>query len=177
MNDTFSNYFQKSIVFLYPLLDMKNSYMYTPVETYICWENVYTISDKKLICRYNTDVTRSFKNFERKFVMPNKYLEDIIYLNKCIIYIYDMNDFNEEYINFLKGKYSHFKENYKQKINKYYSKQNGNNESVDSYLYPVEYHEVYADKLNVDIKIIMDTFELCSKPDLDKETLKLEYPK
>ena len=42
---------------------------------------------------------------------------------------------------------------------------------IQSYINPEEYHGTYADYLGVKIEAIQDVYELCSKPDLDKETL------
>lgn len=171
MNSVFANYFQKSKVFLYPLIDMKKTYKYTPIETYVRWQNVYKLSDKKLICEYKIRPSKRFKDFEKKYIATNPYIEDIIYLSeKQMVCVYDMSKFEEEFICFVKGEYSKFKQSYKEKIIDFYREKGKKNKYVDSYLYPHEYHEMYADELDVELSIIMDTYELCNKPDLEKET-------
>tara|TARA_R100001460_G_scaffold89600_3_gene131138 strand:- start:719 stop:1270 length:552 start_codon:yes stop_codon:yes gene_type:complete len=171
MNSVFANYFQKSKVFLYPLIDMKKNYRYTPIETYVRWQNVYKLSDKKLICEYKVRPSKRFQTFEKKYIATNPYLENIIYLTeKQMVCIYDMSKFEDEFIYFIKGEYSKYKDIYKEKVLEFYEEKGKKNKYVDSYLFPEEYHEMYADELDVDLSIVQDTFELCNKPDLEKET-------
>jgi phenylacetate-coenzyme A ligase PaaK-like adenylate-forming protein len=44
------------------------------------------------------------------------------------------------------------------------------------FLNPEEYHEIYAEALMVDIQDIRSVYEVCSIPDIDKETLKEKIP-
>ena len=48
----YKEYFQKSRIFMYPLLGMKRGSSVTPIETYIAWEGVYEAHDAKLVCKY-----------------------------------------------------------------------------------------------------------------------------
>jgi hypothetical protein len=57
----------------------------------------------------------------------------------------------------------------KQKILNFFSK-NSASDNLKSFLYPDQYHELYAKSLNVDINVIKKTYELCSKPNLELET-------
>ena len=50
MDKVYSDYFQKSKVFLYPLLDFKKGLEFVPHQTYIMWDNHYYIQDRKLLC-------------------------------------------------------------------------------------------------------------------------------
>ena len=178
MEAIFAKYFQKSKLFLYPLIDMRKTYKYTPVETYVCWKNAYTLSDQKLLCEYKIKTSKAFYTFEKKYIHNNEYLEDAVYVNdNHIIYVYDFSKFNEEFIYFIKGQYSQFKDYYKEKINKFYKDKTKVNKHVDSYLYPFDYHAEYSKALGVDIELIINTHELCNKPDLEKETLQIDYPK
>ena len=171
MKTVFASYFQKSKVFLYPFIDMKKTHSYTPVETYVRWKNIYKLSDKKLICEYKIRPSKKFKTFEKRYISTNPYLEDIVYLSdKHIICVYNMNKFDDEFIYFIKGEYSKFKQVYKEKILDFYMDDGKKNKYVDSYLYPEQYHKMYAKELNVELSIIKDTYELCNKPDLEKET-------
>tara|TARA_Y100000592_G_scaffold93384_1_gene156511 strand:- start:2026 stop:2577 length:552 start_codon:yes stop_codon:yes gene_type:complete len=171
MNSVFANYFQKSKVFLYPLIDMKKNYKYTPIETYVRWQNIYKLSDKKLICEYKVRPSKRFNTFEKKYIRGNPYLDDIIYLSQSkMVCIYDMSKFEEEFIYFIKGEYSKFKHGYKEKVLDFYREDGKKNKYVDSYLFPEAYHKMYAKELDVDLSLIENTFELCNKPDLEKET-------
>ena len=42
---------------------------------------------------------------------------------------------------------------------------------MNSYLYPESYFSNYAEVLNVDTDFLESVGELCSKPDIEKETL------
>jgi len=177
MKSVFANYFQKSKVFLYPLIDMKKNYKYTPIETYVRWENVFKLSDKKLICEYKVKPSKAFKSFQDKYIAPNKYLEDIIYITENqMVCVYDLTKYEEEFVHFIKGEYSKFKDLSKEKIFFFYREEGKKNKYIDSYLYPKAYHKLYAEDLDVDISIIEDTYELCNKPDLEKETLNVKKP-
>ena len=46
----YTNYFQKSKVFLYPLLNVKNGIIKVPIQTYIAWDSVYTPEYNKFLC-------------------------------------------------------------------------------------------------------------------------------
>jgi hypothetical protein len=171
MNSVFANYFQKSKVFLYPLIEMKKTHTYTPVETYVRWKNNFKLSDKKLICEYKITPSKKFNTFEKKYIRVNSYLDDIVYLSESkMVCIYDMSKFEDEFIYFIKGEYSKFKQVYKEKVLNFYREDGNKNKYVDSYLFPKKYHEMYAKELDVDLSLIENTFELCNKPDLEKET-------
>jgi hypothetical protein len=49
-------------------------------------------------------------------------------------------------------------------------------EYIESFLNPPEYHDVYAKSLNVSIDLIREVYEICSKPDIFKETLFEKIP-
>ena len=50
MDTVYTDYFQKSKVFLYPLLKLRKGMTYVPIQTYICMEQSYTINDCMFIC-------------------------------------------------------------------------------------------------------------------------------
>ena len=62
-------YFQKSKVFLYPLLQIKKGITHVPIQTYVAWDNVYSVNDHKFFCEYKTKKTKVFNKFadERYF--------------------------------------------------------------------------------------------------------------
>ena len=53
----------------------------------------------------------------------------------------------------------------------FFDKYSGNYAYMHSYLIPEKYFNNYADLLGVDTDMIIKVGELCTKPDLDKETL------
>ena len=50
LTSIYSKYFQKSKVFIYPLLGIKRGLSVVPKETYISWEGHCKPEDMKLIC-------------------------------------------------------------------------------------------------------------------------------
>ena len=59
----YKKYFQKSKVFLYPLLLIKKGAKYIPSETYLSLNDVIKPEDKKLICNYPVSKTDDYKLF------------------------------------------------------------------------------------------------------------------
>ena len=55
INALYKKYFQKSKIFIYPLLDIKRGTQIVPSETYLAWNDLYSPEDKKLICVYNAE--------------------------------------------------------------------------------------------------------------------------
>ena len=52
MKKIYSDYFQKSKVFLYPLLEIKKGIRFVPIQTYVSWNDIYTKDMNKLLCLY-----------------------------------------------------------------------------------------------------------------------------
>ena len=64
LNALYRKYFQKSKIFMYPLLDIKRGSLAVPTETYISWDNKYTSEDAKLVCVYHTSNSPEYIQFE-----------------------------------------------------------------------------------------------------------------
>lgn len=170
-NGVYTEYFQKSKVFLYPLLRIKKNVPYTPAETYICWDGVYDVTDLKFLCVYNTEMNEKFRIFEaglKRNVLFDEYhkLSDDTHL-----YIFDFSPFKRDFDSFIQGKYSKLSSISKDVIQEFF----GNNGKIASYvtafLFPDIYHSEYAKELNVSVSVIESVYELCNKPDITKETL------
>ena len=58
MKKIYTDYFQKSKVFLYPLLGIKKGIRFVPIETYIKWDHPH-LPENILVCSYavNRDTT------------------------------------------------------------------------------------------------------------------------
>ena len=65
MKKIYKSYFQKSKVFLYPLLGIKKGVRFVPVQTYISWNDIYPKDKHKLLCLYTIDSRwkKEFKMF------------------------------------------------------------------------------------------------------------------
>ena len=52
INALYKKYFQKSKIFVYPLLDIRRGTQIVPSETYLSWNDLHNPEDKKLDCVY-----------------------------------------------------------------------------------------------------------------------------
>ena len=171
----YTNYFQKSRVFLYPALEIKRGIANTPVETYISWKDKINPSDRLLICLFNLKDNADFLNFEEHKLLNNPLFCDYFELgdNKAL-YVFTFEDYRYDWHYFRKGEYSKLSPKLKGHIRKFYGEKSSNYKLIHSYLYPEEYYEEYSNLLNVNINVLKDVKELCNKPDLTKEILQSE---
>ena len=177
LNALYRKYFQKSKIFMYPLLDIKRGSAIVPTDTYISWEGKYTSEDTKLVCMYPTSDTSEYINFENHILMKNTRLCDYIKIDdKTSIFIFDFSDLKNDWAHFVNGRYSMIGEQQKRKILRYFNDSSANHLYVESYLFPAKYRKRYAELLNVDIQLLEEAQELCDKPDLTKETLLIKVP-
>ncbi len=176
MRFVYTDYFQKSRVFLYPLLGIKKGVDYVPAETYICWDKLYDTTNYKLICVYKTEKTVDFKNFELKHLKTNSLLDIYHNLGDRQVYAFDLRPYKHDYHVFTKGQYSKFSVGAKNKILQFFGEKGNVSDYIQSFLNPSDYHKIYADSLNVDINIIEEVYEVCNKPDIVKETFYQKIP-
>jgi len=169
----YRKYFQKSKIFLYPLLDIKRGTKIVPTETYLGWNDSYSPEDMKLICVYDT-TNSDYIQFERTVLLKHTRVSDYIKVNdeKCII-TFDFSDLEEDWMHFLRGEYSQISLNVKRKIIGFFDQSTGNYIYVYSYLFPEKFFNRYAELLDVPVDLLKSVGELCDKPDTDKEKLVL----
>ena len=74
----YTKYFQKSKVFIYPLLGIKKGSSVVPKETYLSWGTFYQPEDKKLICMYYKRTDPEYLKFEKDFLLKHNRLCDYI---------------------------------------------------------------------------------------------------
>ena len=166
-------YFQKSRVFLYPVLETKKYGSVTPINTFISWTGKVTQDDRKLICTYYLRNDADFKKFEKRALLSNELIEDFKIGDDGVgIYIFDFNKYAVDFDIFLKGKYSRFKPTIKQKIKKHYNGNNSNSVYVDSFINPNKYYEMYSGILGMPVSQLKGG-ELCDRPDFQKEHLRI----
>lgn len=175
----YREYFQKSRIFLYPALEIKRGgnspSSITPIETYISWNDTILPKDRRLICLYHLRNDPQYKQFEKTRLFGNKLFEDFREVEgDKAIYIFNFEQNNSDWNNFLEGRYSHISTDLKKKILTFYRDSNSNSIYVDSFINPNKYYDLYAELLGVDIKILKEVEELCSRPDIIKETLILK---
>jgi hypothetical protein len=176
MGKTYMQYFQKSKIFLYPLLGIKKGEEFVPAETYICWDNLYSQFDYKYICIYSTPKTLKFSNFERKHLLSHNLLEHHENYKDQQIYVFDFSKYEHDFDMFMLGSYSKLSIETKNKILRYFGRVGRISGYIESYLDPKSHHETYAKALDVNLKIIEETHELCTPPNIEKETLIKKIP-
>ena len=176
LNSVYRKYFQKSQVFIYPLLGIKRGAAYVPKATYIAWEeNAIGSEDMKLVCLYENDDTNTFEVFVKNVLLKHPRLFGYVKADtKTSVFTFDFSDLSDDWDNFLKGRYSKVNLNLKAKILNFFDPQSGNYQYVKSYLYPEKYYNEYAELLNTNVELLKSVGELCTKPDSAKETLQLE---
>ena len=171
MDTIYTDYFQKSKVFLYPLLKLKKGIAYVPIQTYVCWEQVYTVDEHKFLCEYKTKATDKFIDFCDKYLKKHKYFYKYLDLgeNKHL-FIFDFTDYKKDFDRFVNGKYSQFSLESKIIILDFFGASGNMYNYINSFLSPDNAHADYARILNVNIEDISEVYEVCSIPDMNKET-------
>ena len=171
----YRKYFQKSKIFLYPLLGIKRGTSVVPSETYLSWENKVDSEDMKLVCVYHTRTDMEYLQFEKNILLKHNRLVDFTKVDEDkLVAIFNFSDLSDDWSYFLDGKYSKMNTNTKRKILDFFDKRSGNYAYVESYLFPENHFETYAKILSVDVEILKSVGELCNKPDFEKENLLIE---
>jgi hypothetical protein len=169
----YTKYFQKSRSFLYPALGIKRTAHHSPSGTYIALEGLVGPEDLKLICTFKDDNTDGFKSFEQQMLLSNPLFSSIVHIQDYNMYLFDFSGYQNDWFNFIMGKYSKFSTPLKKAIKLYYGENSSEYKYMDSYLHPEKYVEVYAKLLEVDPQVLKEVGELCDSCDLEKETLKI----
>ena len=168
----YTDYFQKSKVFLYPLLKLKKGLPFVPRQTYICWDNVYTPEDCRFFCEYKVKYTDKFSKFIAEYLSRNIYFEDYIKLDdRQHLFIYDLTKLKADYKRFIEGKYSQFSLDSKITILDFFSDDTKVADYVQGFLTPEDVHVDYAEFLDVSVETLERVHEICTPPNLEKETL------
>ncbi len=175
INTLYGKYFQKSKIFLYPLLGIKRGTSVIPEETYISWNGKCSPEDVKLVCLYKTRKDDEYKNFESNVLLKHSRLYDYVKVNdKNSVFIFDFSDYKENLQMFIDGKFSKFDNKIKNKILDFFEKNSGNYVYVHSFLYPNKWYDRYAELLGVEPNLLKEVGELCTKTDIDKESLLIQ---
>jgi hypothetical protein len=168
----YKDYFQKSRIFLYPILEIKRGSSVTPIETYVLWKDHYTSEDMKLICMYHLRNDTEFLTFEKEKLLNNKHFYDFKQVeDNRGVYIFDFSIYEKDWDKLMIGKYSQITYPYKKKIETFYGKRDSNFAYVESFLYPEKYYSMYAEMIKVEETLLREVGELCSLIDFEKETL------
>lgn len=167
-----NKYFQKSKVFLYPLLGIRRGANYTPEETYLSWKDYYKITDRKFICLYKQKKTSAWIKFETLNLLQNELFEDYFQINQDEhVYVFDVSSIGSDFNHIVRGRYSKITELTKKVIVDFFGEKGLIATYVDSYLHPEYYHDDIAEELNVSPELLYKVYEVCDKPNLVKEEL------
>jgi hypothetical protein len=167
----YPNYIQKSRLFLYPLLGIKRGGTVTPKETYMAWDNVYTLDDNKLIVVYHLRDDPEFKKFEET-IQKNDYFETFFELDDDTgAFVFDFEYHKSNYQKIVNGKYSELSDSFKISIMNFFKNHSKHQSYIKSYLYPRYFYDEYANILRVPTSLLKEVGELCSLPNLSKEKL------
>jgi hypothetical protein len=174
INTLYVKYFQKSKIFLYPLLGIKRGSSVVPAETYISWSDKYSPEDAKLICVYSTRDDSEYKNFETNVLLKHNRLHDYTVSDNQSVFVFDFTDMLEDWNYFINGKYSKMNKSTKEKILDFFERYSGNYIYISSYLHPEKWFDRYAELLGVETSLLEEVGELCNLPDLEKECLNIK---
>ena len=167
MKKVYAEYFQKSKVFLYPLLNIKKGIRFVPLETYLSWPGLFGIEKNKFFCLYKVpEGDEEQKMFKQLHLKTNEHFEEWFPLKKhswgddqLLLCQFNFNVYKKDLNKFRKGKYSQFSEYVKKRILDFFGDIGSISDYVESYLYPE----------NLPINVFEEVGELCDKPDLHKE--------
>lgn len=167
----YDKYFQKSRVFLYPLLGLVKGKDRAPVETYVRTLNRNDLYE--LICVYENDKSIEFEVHKTKLEKHDLFSRNE-YISNFYVCVFDMSKYKEDIDRFYDGKYSKISYLNKQKITRFFGNKTKNSVYIDSYLYPHKYYDIYAKLLEIPASMLKEVGELCNKPDMEKETFNSE---
>ncbi len=171
INQLYAQYFQKSKLFLYPLLGFERG-LTAPEEVYFSWEGKYAPEDQKLIVVYSNLTNPFYQTLKSTKLSKHRLLKEIIpTMNDQEIYVFDFSSYATDWDNLIAGRYSKLSHKTKQTILDYFERYSGNYIYMHSFLFPNKWFKRYAEILDVPEELLVEVGELCDKPDWKKELL------
>ena len=171
IHDLYKKYFQKSKIFMYPLLGIERGNV-APEEVYFSIRDNYKPEDKKLVLVYNPKMDLKYESFKEGRLVNHKLLYDRFKdQNGNDIFVFDMSGFASDWDLFLKGKYSQMSLKIKNQILNFFEKNSGNYIYVNSFLFPEKWFKRYAEILDVSEELLKEVGELCDVPNQQMEQL------
>jgi len=168
----YKNYFQKSKIFVYPLLGIKKGLSVTPVQTYFGWNDYVKPEDMKLVAVFHERTDQDYLNFEKNILLKHNRLSDYIKLNDTeVLYTFDFSDMKDDWMHLINGRYSKMNPTVKRKIRDHFDKNGSNFMYMDSFLFPERYFNIYSELLGISEEVLKEVGELCTIPDMEKEIL------
>lgn len=166
----YSKYFQKSKIFLYPLLNIKSDINVDGV--YMGIKDLIPIEDMKIICSIKTEKSEKYEKI-KKILQSNRSFVSVAECDGYDLYVFNLENYREDWENFVLGKYSKLSRNCKNAIKTQYQSDLKKYFIIESYIQPDKYFGVYAKLLDVPVNVIAEIGELCNPFDMEKEVLTL----
>lgn len=139
----YRDYFQKSRVFLYPILEIKRGVSVTPVQTFTSWKDYHDHSDFKLSILYHLREDADFKMFEEIKLLGHPLFYNFKKVGESDgVYVFNLENYKEDWEMFLKGKYSKLSKQTKQKIISFHGTNTPNYPYIESFLQPEMYFQL-----------------------------------
>jgi hypothetical protein len=170
----YSRYFQKSKSFLVPALGLRKITPFPFTQSYLTWDGHYELKDYNLILRYESSRGPSWDKYLLETIMANSMFNEYHELQDGSVAIsFDLHSYKTDYELVTLGKYSGISSELKSKIRLYYGYNSPEWGYMESFLFPKKYFTMYAKALDVDEKFLRQIGELCDKPSLTQEKLKI----
>jgi len=176
IKELYKRYFQKSRSFLFPVLGIKKAAPFVPLQTYLTWDDQYSLKDRNLIATYKKVEGRAWDTFMVETLLGNEMFNEYYETEEedVIAVCFDLNFIEADYVNFLEGKYSALSKILKRKIRDFHGYDTPEWAYMETYLFPDKYITVYSKLLAVDEEHLKFTGQLCNIPDLEKEKLNIK---
>jgi len=169
INHLYKKYFQKSKLFLYPLLGFERGTI-APIQTYMSLDGKYQVDERKFVLVYEPELAADFEAFKTSRLLKHKLLIDKFEDDdKNQVFVFDFTSFASEWDLISAGKYSQISIESKRKILKQQEVNSGNYIYMHSYLFPKKWFGRYAEILDVKEDLLMSVGELIDKPNFEKE--------
>ena len=178
----YSDYFQKSKIFLYPLLGFTRQSVPVELETYMEVKDLSGQNKTLMAVDYFTDRPTeciwkiTFDQYFNRHIKMNKRFVSSEWVNdNTLRVIYDLSDLSDDVKCVKAGKYSMISPYSKKKLVNFFPYGHGNQVYLRSFLFPEKYMETYASILDVKVDLLKRVGELCDRPDLEKERIHFNY--
>ena len=176
----YSDYFQKSITFLYPVIGISSKANIKPYGTFLFFPGI-ELQDRKLIVVYEKCSSEGFRAFEKQVLFRNSMFSELVELKgDFTAYLFTFEDNKRDWDAFILGRYSQMTPEAKTKLKNFYGDGTANWGYIESFLYPNKYIDQYANLLADEkdqpemIEILKKVGELCDPYDAKRETLLME---
>lgn len=172
MKYIYREYFQKSFVFLYPLLKLRKYKHFRPASVYMFHKDY---CGEKLYCVFKQEKTLEWTEFEQNILLGHSMLHMCHPVGKeSMLYVFDYSIYKKDFYKVKEGKYSLLSPETKRTIIDYYGVRSPLFVYIESFLYPDKYYEKFAECLKVNVDLLRKGVQLCEKPDIEKEICEIE---